>query len=360
MSTTRVYQQDGRYYFVEDLPERNPKTGRPRQKWHPLTRVDLGEAAMLEALAALKRQLVDKSLATGRGDMPARIREFILSPQLKRLTFRVRKEYERIYGVIAEAFADFDVREVRPADVLDFLDANFSDKLTARKHYKARMSTFFSWCVLKDYIAVNPCAEVRLASGPKRRGRMSWPVYWAMFDALPEVGRLFLEFTYLSRQRPTEPRLLRESGILPDRIHFEPTKTAKSSGEYVDIVRSARLNRIIERLRAIRADRLKGRKVVPLDEQRDPYLFVTEDGTPFTTSGLNSVWRRARLRAGHPKVTTKHIRPFALAQMEAAGHPVEKIREAAAHTTTEQTEGYLNQHRERYSTIVLATPRRPK
>jgi hypothetical protein len=59
-------------------------------------------------------------------------------------------------------------------------------------------------------------------------------------------------------------------------------------------------------------------------------------------------------------VTTRDIRPYALAQMEAAGEPVEKIREAAAHTTTAQTDNYLNQHRERFSRIVLKPPRRPK
>jgi integrase len=97
---------------------------------------------------------------------------------------------------------------------------------------------------------------------------------------------------------------------------------------------------------------------VPIGE--DPHLFVSEDGEAYTKSGLNTLWRRGRDRAGVGKVTTRDIRPFALAQMEKAGETVEKIREAAAHTTTGQTEDYLNQHRERFSAFVMRTPRRPK
>ena len=53
----RVYISYGRYYFQEDLAERNPHTGRPKQKAHPLSRVSEGEAAMLRALADLPDHL---------------------------------------------------------------------------------------------------------------------------------------------------------------------------------------------------------------------------------------------------------------------------------------------------------------
>jgi integrase len=350
VTTTRVYASGASWYYVEDLPERNPRTGRPRQKWHRLSKLVEGEAAMHRALAEFLGKTPE------RGNMKLRLAEF-QKAHFATLSFGVRKEYERMFEVIAEAFADFDDREVLPGDVIDFLNDNFAAKPTARGHYKARLSTFFSWCVLKGYIQVNPCREVKLKKPPKRKGRMGAAVYWAMKDALPESGQLFLELTYLSRQRPTEIRLLRESMIKPDRIRFEPTKTERSSGEYVEITRSQRINRILERLRELRAERQKHRKVVPIGE--DPYLLISEDGEPFTKSGLNSLWKRARTKAGAGNVTTRDVRPYALAQMEAAGEPVEKIREAAAHTTTAQTEAYLNQHRERFSTAVLHEPPRP-
>lgn len=352
----RVYPKGPSWYYAEDLEERNPKTGRPKQKWTWLCRIDAGEAALHKALADFHTQAIEL------GNMPRLIKEFG-EVHFPTLSFNVRKEYERMFGVITEAFTDFDALEVEPGDIVKFLNDNFSGARTARGHYKARLSTFFGWCVLnqgKTGVKVNPCAEIRLAKPPKRKGKMSAAVYWAMHDALSETGQLFLELTYLTRQRPTEVRLLRESQILPDRIRFEPTKTVNSSGEHVEIARSKHINKILARLRELRAERLARRKVLSIAEQRDPYLLVSEDGTTFTTSGLNSVWRRARLKAKVGRVTTRHIRPYALSEMERAGYPVEKIREAAAHTTTGQTEDYLNQHRERFSDAVIDVPKRPK
>jgi site-specific recombinase XerD len=355
VGTTRVYQKGPSWYYVEDLEETNPKTGRPKQKWHRLCRVDEGEAALHKALAVFHGKAIEL------GNIPGFIKAFGQA-HYPTLSFGVRKEYERMYGVISKAFTDFDVAEVQPGDILQFLNENFSGARTARGHYKARLSTFFSWCVLNQGntgVKVNPCREVRLKKPPKRRGRMNAAVYWAMHDALPEVGQLFLELAYATRQRPHEIRVLREGALLADRIRFEPSKTEASSGEYVEVLRSARINRILERLRELRAQRLRARKVIPIGEQRNQHLFVNERGEPFTKSGLNSLWRRAREKAGHQKVTTLDIRPYALHEMEKAGHPIEKIREAAAHTSTDTTEGYLNQHRERFSTIVLEPPARP-
>lgn len=350
----RVHPKGASWYYVEDLDEINPKTKRPKQKWNRLCRIAAGASALHDALATFHGKPVDA------GNMKARVEEFgrVHFRTLKSL--EVRKEYERMFAVIGEAFADFDDHEILPGDVLDFLNDNFSEHRTARRAYKARLSTFFGWAVLKNYVKTNPCREIKLKLPPKRKGKMNAEVYWKMHDALPEIGRLFLELTYVSRQRPTEIRLLRESHVLQNRIRFEPTKTEDSSAEYIEIVRSPRINKIIARLRELRAERLKGRKVIPLDEQRDPYLLLSEDGTPFTKSGLNTVWRRGREKAKVGKVTTRDIRPFALSEMEKAGHPVEKIREAAAHTTTGQTDAYLNQHRERYSDFVLPAPKRPK
>lgn len=348
----RVYPKGGSWYYSEDLEERGP-TGRPKQQWHWLCRIDAGEAALHEALAAFHGKERE------RGNIKARIKAFS-EVHFRTLSFGVRKEYERMFDVIGKAFADFDDGEVRPGDVVDFLNDNFAAHPTARRHYKARLSTFFGWCVLKGFIPVNPCREVKLRQPPKRRGRMNAAVYWAMHDALPEPGKLFLELTFVTRQRPTEIRLLRESWIKSDRIRFEPSKTEHSSAEYIELARSPRINELLDAMRTLRAKNLRRRKVVSMKEQKDPYLLVSEDGKPYTKSGLNTLWRRARMKAGHPEVTTRDVRPFALSQMEKEGHPVEKIREAAAHTTTGQTEDYLNQHRERFSSVVLVPPPRPK
>jgi integrase len=343
---------EGRELVLRRGPGRDqPADQAPEAEVAQALRIDAGEAALHEALATFHGKPLE------RGNMKIRIADFGKA-HFGTLSLGVRKEYERMFAVIGEAFADFDDAEIRPGDVLAFLNDNFSEHRTARRAYKARLSTFFGWAVLNGHIKVNPCREIKLKGAPKRKGKMSWEIYWKMFDALPARGQIFLELMLLSRQRPTEIRLLRESWVKPGRIRFEPSKTERSSAEYVEIARSPRIDKLLEQLRALRAAATKDRKVVPIGE--DPHLFVSEDGEAYTKSGLNTLWRRGRDRAGVGKVTTRDIRPFALAQMEKAGETVEKIREAAAHTTTGQTEDYLNQHRERFSSFVMRTPRRPK
>lgn len=352
MKTTRVYRKGSRWYYVEDLDERQARTGRPKQKWHKLTRIDEGEAALFRKLAELLGEVPKH-----RGDMAALIAEF-QDVHFKTLTHDVKKEYERIFEVIGKAFTDFDARQVAPGDVIKFLNDNFANKHTMKRHYKARLSTFFSWCVLNQErtgVSVNPCREIKLKAPPKSRGRMNAEIYWKLFDALSPMGKCFLELMYLTRQRPTEIRLLRESQISPERIHFRPTKTDESSGEEVDVQITPEIQAALERARALRPKR----KIEDLARHRDPYIIQTREGDKYTKNGLYEVWRDACVAAGvRGGVTTRHVRPFALYEMERLGYDVREIQKAAAHASITTTEGYLDQHRDRLSDARLPLPPR--
>lgn len=352
MKIKRVHVRNGRYFYIQDLEERY-SSGKPKQKWHALTRVDEGEQAMLDARDKLLGKPHKKV-----GNMPALLKLF-RADHLPGLTPDVCKEYERMYDFIALEWEEFDVDQAIPGDVLTFLQDNFSAKLTARRHYKARLSTFFSWCVLNDHCATNPCREIKLKAPVKRKGRMNAGNYWKMFDALPAMGQCFLELTYLTRQRPTEIRLLRESAILETHIHFEPTKTEDSSGEEVDILITPAIRRALDRARSLRK-KAKAGQPIELQRKRDPFIIQSEDGGHFTRSGLFSTWTRARKAAGVKGVTTRDIRPYALHEMEAAGYSLRDIQLSAAHASVTTTEGYLEQHRDRISEAAIDLPQRPK
>jgi integrase len=346
MKITRVVQSHNRNYYIQDLAERNPKTGRPKQKWNPLTKIEDGEQALLDALAAF----LGEDAKVG-GNMGKCIAAFLKAklPELK--NYDVRKEYERMFEVIEQSFIEFDVGEVTPKDVLDFL-SNFAEVPTARRSYKARLSTFFSWCIVyrNDWIKVNPCAEIRLKAPKKRKGRFTAKIYWALYDTLPPIGQCFLRLTYLSRQRPTEIRLLRESQISDGRIHFTPTKTEDSSGADVSVLITPEIQRELERARSLaRVKALPG---------GNAFIIQTAGGTAFTKSGLNSMWKRARAKAGAEGVTTRDIRAYSLAQMDRLGYSREEIKKAAAHKNLATTEGYLDQYREVLSDARLPEPER--
>jgi integrase len=306
---TRVREQDGAWYYIQDLEARSPTTGRPKQKWHWLCRVDAGEPALLEAL----KQLLGEAPKPA-GNLPGFVDEFRQVHFRTLTSFEVRKEYGRMFDVIAGAFANFDAHDVVPGDVEKFLNDNFSETPTAKKAYKARLSTFFSWCVrnqVKTRVTVNPCRELKLKSPPKRRGKFTPEIFWRLHDALPPVGQCFLLLEYLTRQRPTEIRLLRESQIGADYIDFTPTKTEGSSGEEVKVRITPEIRAALERARSLRPPR----KIVKLKD--DPYLIQSRDGDRFSKNGLYEIWRDARAAAGVPKVTTRDVRAYALSAMEA-------------------------------------------
>jgi len=97
VKTTRVYLKGGRWYYVEDLGERHPRTGRPRQKWHALTRVGEGEAALHHKLAELLGEAPKP-----RGNMPDLLKDW-QAVHFRTLTFDVKKEYERMSKVAEDA-----------------------------------------------------------------------------------------------------------------------------------------------------------------------------------------------------------------------------------------------------------------
>jgi integrase len=245
----------------------------------------------------------------------------------------------------------FDAVQVIPGDVLEFLK-QFDATPTARHHYKARLSTFFAWCVLKNYIPTSPCDKVRLSAPPKCKGKWDEEKFWKLHAALPPIGQVFLELCFLTRQRSEDIRLLQESSIGKTHIHFQPGKTINSSGEETDILLTPEIKDALDRARKlVKVKGLPG---------GSGYLIQTSGGTSYTATGLRSMFSRACQKVALPMLSPKSIRPFALKAMEDAGHDLREIQKSAAHTTSATTEGYLNQYRDRVSNAVTLLPAKPK
>lgn len=358
MKLKRVYEQNGRWYYAQDLEERSPRTGRPKQKWIPLTRVAQGETALLDALRELLGETPER-----QGNLAAHVEEFkkVRYPEVGAET---RGEYDRMFVVIKTAFKPFDSADVDAGAVIKFLQDNFAGKLNARSKYKGLLSSFFSWCCLNSHtgVKVNPCREIKMSRPPRRRGKLNAERFWKIHDALTPIGRCFLELMYFTRQRPTEIRLLRDSHIgpedYPDYIHFVPTKTEDETAEEVHVLITPALRAVVDRARALRPQP----KVVQLERRRDPFIIQTRTGDGYSKNGLYEVWRDAIDAAGYTgmNVTTRDVRPYALHMMEEMGYDLREIQKSAAHSSVTTTEGYLDQHRERLSDAWIPLPERKK
>lgn len=354
MKITRVTEKNGRYFYIRDLEERRP-SGKPKQRWIKLSRVDEGEAALHTALAALLGETAKRA-----GDLKTHLDDFrrIHLPTLG--SEIVRKEYGRMYDLVATAFEEFNAADVEPGDIEQFLADNFSGKLNAAGKYKARLSTFFAWCVRNSRtgVKVNPCREIRLSQPPKKRSKLSAAIYWQLHAAIAPMGQCFLDLMFLCLQRPTEVRLLRESminpGYAPGCIHFMPTKTEDSSGEEVFVFITPAIQACLDRARALRPKR----KVELLDRHRDPFVIQTRTGDGYSKNGLYEVWRDAVDQVGElaKGINTRHIRPFAGKAAKQQGYTIEDLQLAYAHTDITTTQGYVNQHRDRLSAVRLSLP----
>jgi integrase len=349
MKIARVTQKHGRHYYVQDLEERNPKTGRPKQIWHRLTRVSEGDKALLDALSALLGTVP----GDGHGNMKAKIGEY-LKVKLPELTPGVRTEYQRILEKVGDAFAEFDVPEIRPGDVLEYLNKEFADKPGAKRHYKARISGFFSWCILQDLCQVNPCSEVKLKREPKRKTKWTDKLFHDVRDRLSPMHQCYHDLSFLLYQRTTDVRLLKRSQIRDGVIHFEPSKTIRSSGKEVDIPITPAIQAVLDRA----AEISRNWKVVCA------YVLHTRGGTAYTPTGIYSAYKRADEQihgmGNRVGLNPKALRPYAATSAKKQGYDLAQLQVGLAHTSVKTTEGYVHQHEVPVSAISLALPQRAK
>lgn len=339
--------KSGRYYWIETTAERNPKTGRLKQRCHTLTKVSEGLSALATRLDALSAKP-----NRPQGDMPGLITTYLKVKLHDLRSPYVQKEYRRIYERIAKEFAAFNVADVRPTDVLDLLSL-FAGHARTRQAYKSRLSSFFSWCVIGERISRNPCAEVRVKHPAKKKMRFTPERFHAMREAMPELGQCMLDMMFLTMQRPHDIRLLKESQIEAGFIHFLPSKTEASSGEHVSVPVTPEISAVLVRARKIQKVRRVG--------TGDAFVFQTGSGTPYSKTGFNSMWKRARAEAKlqATQVNSTDVRPYAMKCAEAMGYNLNEIQTNAAHALATTTAGYLSQYNTPVSVVRLSLPPKP-
>jgi integrase len=289
----------------------------------------------------------------GVDKLPAAVATFKLE-YLPTLAVSTRKEHERNLDRIAEDFAAFRVAEVRPTDVSRFLKNNFHGKPTSRRHYKARLSTFSAgaWKRAARRQPVPRCVGQRRHRSTSRNADAS---FTRSDDKLPPMLQVYLDLSFLLYQRATDVRRLRWSQVRGKVIHFEPTKTAKSSGAEVDIPVTPEITAVLERARTLA-------KVKP-GPGGDAFVIQSRSGSPYTHFGISSAIERAAIAVGLAKkegpasgLTAKDLRPTPRVRPE-QGYSLEvrlgsrirrddhgEVRAAALHAVSQ---------------VTLRLPRRP-
>ncbi|RSK75884.1 integrase [Pandoraea apista] len=339
---SRVYVKHGSYYWFK------PGTNR----WVRLCRVGDGEAAMLERLANEKRKAES---ATGSGNIPGLVDDYVDQHKKK----HKEKAWPHYAEYVKSSFRDVDVDQVDPAYVVEFLTTNWDGKLHMQRVMRAFLSGFFAWCILKRHMTSNPCREVKLKKPKARDVYITDGHFIAIRDALAkeangrevrsgEMMQCFVDLCYLTMQRSTDVRNLMWADV--DReakvIHFQPSKTADSTGEAVDWPITPEIDAVLERARTF--GKVKGKHVIH-----------SLSGKPYGATAVRSAWDRACVRAGLGEAvyTVKDIRAKAMTDAERAGYTMEQLRVAAAHSDVKTTEIYLKSRLTPTSVIRMNLPK---
>jgi hypothetical protein len=339
----RVYPKNGAWYWVPVIDG--------KLKWIRLCAFAEGETRMLDRLAEEKRKVEDGAYT---GDVPVRVKEYMAEVGPTRAdTWRV--EWERQGEAVKTYFREWNVDQIDPAAVIDFLRDNWPDKIPTQRSMRAWLSGFFGWCILRRHASANPCKEVKLKKPAKRKVYIPDAHFVAIREKLligddgkrtptGDMMQCFVDLCYLTVQRSTDVRLLPRANIDDAMIHFVPSKTEDSSGEAVDWPITAEIRAVLDRAKLLE----------PLSE----YVIRDKDGQPKTAKAVRDAWNDAKRRAGLKDLpyTVKDIRAKALTDAEKAGYSKEELRIAAAHTTAETTEIYLKNKQVPVSSVRLALP----
>lgn len=340
----------GRYYRAQYL---GMVDGKRRYKWHPLTRVDDGEAALFKALADLSKD--------GDADptkMESRVTEW-LAQCLPGLSAAEQREVSRMSAEIKRAFVQFRTPQVQAKHILQFVNRwVMAKKLRTAQRYRTILNTFFRWVVLQGDRTDNPVEPVRVKAPSAHDHYITDDEFLVIRDKLlgeeghraasGEMLQVYVDLLYLLGQRGQDIRTLRWSQIdeAAGVIRFKPSKTAQKNGIKVDKVITDAVANVLQRAKDI------GRRCGRIS----PYVVTNLAGDPYTRYGVNTAWVRARKRAGIEQGTLKDIRAKHATDLKRAGYSDEEIQDSLAHEDTGTTKVYIKQRVARVSKVELALP----
>lgn len=278
-----------------------------------------------------------------------------------RFSDEVQKESRRMADTIALAFEEYTVATVTTKDCADFLRDNFRSKHNTAQKYANVLRKLFKFSISERGLRQdNPCDQLDLSDYQTKR-REVLPRHAAIKairdaaligkDGLPtEPGPMFqciLDMPYLVWQRAIDVRTLLETQIMDTAIRFKPSKTAGTSGKVLDVEITPQIHAVIERAKAIK----KKYQII------SPYLFSTQKGGAYSKTGLHSMWRRAKERAGVTDgIQFKDLQALDATDAAKAGNAREEIQTRLAHTTGKTTEIYIKVAIPEMSSLNLQRP----
>lgn len=265
-----VHEDHGRYFWIN------------RNKWHPLTRKEDGEVALLEAYYVLTRN----DPRTMAGVMIAYLHDGI-----SELTPETQAKYRQAVVSRLIPYCGHMLRNtMKPTHVAQFLEARKqAGAAVGGNREKAVLASVFNFGMRRGWLDYNPCRGVeRNTERPSTRYVEHTELVPALDRAPPGLYEL-LAAAYLTGLRQTDLRLMKKDQVTEAGVLVTESKTKK--------------RRLIEWTPTVR-------KIfsAALARSENEYVFTTPRGLPWSIWGLQSAMRRLgagfRFRDLRPKAAS--------------------------------------------------------
>ena len=246
-----------------------------------------------------------------------------LQASAARLAPRTLAEYARQATRIKATFQGFNVDEIEPRHIGQYLDAH--PHKTAANREMALLSVAINHVRRLGWCRDNPVQGIKRNRETKRTRYLTDAELGALVAAAhdPQMAAL-IEIAYLTAARISDLLKIRLSDITPGELHIQQGKTGQRQG-YL----------ITPALQAASDQARSGRTVASL------YLFANRStGQPYTLDGFESNWARLVKRSGVRDCHFHDLRAKSLTDAHRAkGRDYAQL--LAGHASGEMTERYI-------------------
>lgn len=321
----KVFVKNGAFWHVRAEGE--------KRIWKRLSSIADGLPAMYIALANLEASGIRNDL------MDSLIDTWMREVAIKH---KPKTQANDLYQtrVIKKAFIEFRVKEVSPPDIMAFLKA-FEHMPRTYNAYRSMLRELMRFAEEKGLRrpGENPVESIRtMKTSPRKRyitdselRRIKVGVSYGENGLRTPSGPMIcclIEMAYLTGQRASDLLNMEWAEVKPDGILFQPGKTLSSTSVSIIVQWTARLRKLVERLRKFPQSR------------ESVFVFSKADGQRYTYSGAQTAWKRGIKRAGLKDMQFRDLRAKALTDMDLSDGILAAQR-LGGHSTQSQTADYV-------------------
>lgn len=219
-------------------------------------------------------------------------------------------------------FGKMNPQDIKPHHVAKYLDLRGKDAPVRANREKALLSHVFTMGMRWGVVDSNPCKGVHRNKEGKRDRYITDDEFKQVWSKANLTIRCLMDVAYLTAQRIGDILDIGMRDITKDGILFDQNKTGKK----IFIGMNADLQAVIDRCRRIHP-KVKGLT-----------LFHTRRGKQYTYDSFDSMWQRAKKKAGVKDFHFHDIRAKALTDAKRAGLDAQML---AGHATETMTAHYV-------------------